>query len=91
MAIKGPSKGGFLFMLSSLVKILTTDNLHIRSIIVLDRCYMCKRWGELVDYLLLHCPIAYELWSLVFCLFGLHWVMPLKVVELFEFWQGNFR
>ena len=59
--------------------------------LVVDLCYMCKRRGELVDHLLLHCPIAYELWSLVFFLFGLHWVMPLKVVELFEFWQGNFR
>ena len=24
------------------------------------------------------------------CLFGLHWVVPLKVIELFESWQGNF-
>ena len=30
------------------------------------------------------------MWSLVFCLFGLHWVMPLKVIELFESWQGKF-
>ena len=32
-----------------------------------------------------------ELWSLVFCLFGIHWVMPQKVIELFESWQGKFR
>ena len=32
---------------------------------------------------LLHCPIACELGSLVFCLFGIHWVMPHKVIELF--------
>ena len=30
-----------------------------------------------------------ELWSLVFCLFGIHWVMPQKVIELFESWQGR--
>uniref|UniRef100_A0A7N2MNQ6 Reverse transcriptase zinc-binding domain-containing protein n=1 Tax=Quercus lobata TaxID=97700 RepID=A0A7N2MNQ6_QUELO len=59
-------------------KILTTDNLRKRRIIVLDWCYMCKRCGESVDHLLLHCPIAFELWSLVFCLFGIHWVMPHK-------------
>ena len=51
---------------------------------------MCKMCGESVDRLLLHCLIASELWSLVFCLFGLHWVMPLKVVQLFESWQGKF-
>ena len=42
---------------------------------------MCKRCGKSVDHLLLHCPIAYELWSMVFCLFGMHWVMPYKVVS----------
>ena len=33
---------------------------------------MCKRCGESVDNLLLHCPIAYELWSMVFSLFGIY-------------------
>ena len=51
---------------------------------------MCKKRGELVDHLLLHCLIASELWSLVFCLFGIHCVMPYKVIELFESWQGKF-
>ena len=51
---------------------------------------MCKRCGELVDHLLLHCPLACKLCSLVFCLFGLHWVMSLMVIELFESWQGKF-
>ena len=86
---KVPPRVAFFSWSNSLGKILTTDNL-CRSIIVLDWCYMCKRCGESVDHLLLQCLIAYELWSLVFCLFGLHWVVPLKVVELFESWQGKF-
>ena len=54
-------------------------------------CYsMGKRCGESVDHLLLHCSIAWELWSLVFCLFGIRWVMPHTVLELFEAWQGKF-
>ena len=36
-------------------------------------------------------PITFEMWSLVLCLFGLHWVIPQKVIELFESWQINFR
>ena len=87
---KVPPRVAFFSWSTSLGKILTTDNLCRRSIIVLDWCYMCQRCGKSVDHLLLHWPIAYELWSLVFCLFGLHWVMPLKVVELFESWQGKF-
>ena len=43
-----------------------------------------------MDHFLLHCPIAYELWSMVFCLFGIHWVMPYKVSELLASWQGKF-
>ena len=52
---------------------------------------MCKSCGESVDHLLLHCSIAWELWSLVFCLFGIQWVMPHTVLELFEAWQGKFE
>ena len=81
--LKVPPRVAFFSWSASLGKILTTDNLLKRSIIVLDRCYMSKRCRESVDHLLLHCPIASELWSLVFCLFGLHWVMPLKVLEVF--------
>ena len=51
---------------------------------------MCKRCGESVNHLLLHCPVTWELWSLVFCLFGIQWVMPHNVLELFEAWQGKF-
>ena len=89
-AIKGSSKGGFFSWSASLGKILTTDNLRRRFVLVLDWCYMCKRCGELVDHLLLHCPIAWELWSMVFCLFGIQWVMPHNVLGLFEAWQGKF-
>ena len=52
---------------------------------------MCKRCGESVDHLLLHCPIAYEMWSMIFCLFGICWVMPQRVVDLLDCWSCNFR
>ena len=80
---KVPPRVAFFSWSASLDKILTTDNLRKQRVLVLDWCYMCKKCGESVDHLLLHCPIACELWSLVFCLFGIHWVMPQKVIELF--------
>ena len=49
---------------------------------ILDWCYMCDSNGESVDYLLLYCSIAFKLWSMVFALFGIYWVMPKTVVEL---------
>ena len=33
---------------------------------MLEWYFMYKRGGESVDHLLFHCPIAYELWSMVF-------------------------
>ena len=86
MQSKVPPRVAFFSWSASLGKILTTDNLCKRHILVLDWCYMCKSCGELVDHPLLHYPIACKLWSLAFCLFGIHWVMPHKIVELFESW-----
>ena len=57
---------------------------------MLDWCFMYKRCGESVDHPLLHGPIAYELSSMVFCLFGIHWFMAYKVSELLASWQGRF-
>ena len=87
---KIPPRVAFFSWFASLCKILTTDKLRKQHVLVLDWCYMCKNCGESVDHLLLHCPIACELWSLVFCLFGIYWVMPQKVIELFESWQDKF-
>ena len=50
---------------------------------------MCKRCGESVDCLLLHFPIAYDLWSMVFCLFGIHWVMSYKVSGVLRLGRGS--
>ena len=58
--------------------------------VVLDWCYMCKKCRESVYHLFLYCLIAYELWSMVFDLFGTHWVMPYKIIELLVSWQGKF-
>ena len=87
---KVPPRVAFFSWTTPLGKILTTDNLGKRHIAVLEWCFMCKRCGESVDHLLLHCPIAYELWSMVFCLFGIHWVMPYKVSEVLASWPGKF-
>ena len=84
--LKVPPRVAFISWAASLGKILSIDNLQKRGIIVLDWCCMCKRCGEFADHLLLHCPIAYELWTIVFYLFGLQWVMPKGVIDLFAVW-----
>ena len=61
-----------------------------QSLIVIYWCCMCKRAGENTNYLLLHCPLARELWSMVSTFFGVFWVMPKDVVELLASWPGKF-
>ena len=51
---------------------------------------MCKRNGESVDHLFLHCPFAMDLWSMVLGLYGVTWVMLHTVLELLRCCQGSF-
>jgi hypothetical protein len=50
---------------------------------------MCKADGESVDHLFLHCPYAKELWDMILALFGIYWVMPKRVLDLFICLQGS--
>jgi len=54
--------------------------------IMVDKCCMHKRNMELVDYLLLHWKVAFALLSAFFSRFGLSWVMPRSVVDLYACW-----
>jgi len=37
-----------------------------------------------MDNLLLHCPVAKELWDFLFVAFGMKWVMPKKLKDLYQ-------
>ena len=54
------------------------------------KTYMCKYNGESIDHILLHCPIALDLWSMILGLFEVNWVIPKYIVELLVYWQGQF-
>ncbi|KAG2684712.1 hypothetical protein I3843_10G086000 [Carya illinoinensis] len=47
---------------------------------------MCKKAGESVEHLLLHCEIARALWCEVCSRIGLNWVMPAMVVDVLACW-----
>ena len=51
---------------------------------------MCKSAEETSNCLLLHCPAAQELWSVVFILLGVLWVMPSGMLDLLASWQARF-
>ena len=83
---RAPSKVNFFIWTAALGKILTMDNLRKRRLFVLDWCGMCKRDGESVDHLFLHCSIAQEIWDLAFSMFEVIWVMPRRVMDLLHCW-----
>ena len=63
------------------------DNLRKRKVWILNWCYMCKCNGESIDHLFLHCPVAMDMWSMVF---RVSWAMSQFVVGLLACWQGRF-
>ena len=44
--------------------------------------------AESVDQLLIHCPFAYDIWSMLFGILGLAWVVLFRFLALVEFWAG---
>ena len=72
-------------------KILTLDDLRRRGMVVVNRCWLCELDGESVDHLLLHCGVASALWNAFFTWFGLCWVIPCSVKEVFASWWSGGR
>lgn len=85
-----PLRLAFFIWCTALGKILTTNNFRMMGISIMDWCYMCKSEEESVAHSFLHCDFARQLWSLVFSLFGVNWVMPNLVVAMLYRWKGLF-
>uniref|UniRef100_A0A2N9EFE5 Reverse transcriptase domain-containing protein n=1 Tax=Fagus sylvatica TaxID=28930 RepID=A0A2N9EFE5_FAGSY len=86
---KVPTRVAFFVWTAALDRILTTDNLRRRRVIIMDWCCMCKNNGESSSHLLLHCPMAWDLWNFILSLFGLQWVMPRDVRDLLACWWAG--
>jgi hypothetical protein len=51
--------------------------------VVVEWCSICKMSWKSIDHLLIHCEVVRELWSFIFNMFGVKWVMPRRVIDLF--------
>ena len=83
-----PQKVAFFVCTATLRKILTIDNLRKRYILIINWCCICISHGESTDNLLLHWPLISVVFSFVFTLLRLAYVMPKSVCTLIECWQG---
>jgi hypothetical protein len=83
---KAPPRVAFFAWMAARGKILTLDNLRRRGMVMVKTGWLCESDGKSVDHLLLHCGAARALWNAFFARFGLCWVMPCSVKELFASW-----
>lgn len=70
-SVKGPWWVSFFDWTAYWGKILAYENLIKCGYTLVGWCWLCRCYGELVDYLLLHCSIAFEMWSFAFISFGI--------------------
>ena len=80
---KAPPRVVFLAWTAAHGKIITLDNLRMRGMVMVNRCWLCEVEEESVDHLLRHCGATSVLWNAFFTWFGLSWVMPCSVKELY--------
>jgi hypothetical protein len=76
--------------MAPLGKILTLNNLRKLHTLVVDWSCICKKIRETIDHLLLYCKLASALWNFIFGLFGIEWVMSLRVVDHLACWREQF-
>ena len=55
-----------------------------------NRCYLCKVEEETNDHLILFCKKATMLWSLLFSLFDVQWVLQSLITRNLIGWHGAF-
>lgn len=71
--------------------ILTLDKLESRGQVLVNRCFLCKKAEEACKHLLLWCPVAYEFWTMIYGLMGIHWVIADFVSDEVWAWDGLTR
>ena len=85
-SVKVPKRVSFFLWTVARGGILTIDNLVKKNLPLVNWCCLCRCEEETVDHLLLHCKFVHILWSEVFYLFRVQWVMPNTVVSLLPTW-----
>ncbi|RVX03908.1 putative ribonuclease H protein [Vitis vinifera] len=83
-----PPRVSFFVWEATWKKSITLDRLQRRGFSLANRCYLCLVEEESIDHILLHCGLARSLWSFLFSLFGVSWVLPSSIREALLGWLG---
>ena len=85
-----PMRVSFFAWETSWNRILTIDQLKKREWNMPNRCYLCKEKEEISDHLILFCKRTTMLWSLIFSLFGVQWVLHSSIKRNLLGWHSTF-
>ena len=85
-----PTKVSFFAWEAWWGKILTLDQLKKRGKHLANRYPLCGKEEENINHLLLFCTKVQDIWTLLFTIFGVNWVLSGLVRENLEGWQGSF-
>lgn len=91
MGLTPPKVGAFCW-LAMVGKILTTDMLRRREIVmshVSEVRYLCKRVMESTDHLFVHCEIVSSMWEHFFNKCRIEWCVLGLLASLFTMWRGT--
>ena len=80
-------------ILSSSLTLRSTAYKSSKNLVIKANSQLCKEWTKMglqwIPRSMVYLEL-WELWDMVFGLFGVNWVMPLSAVGLFACWQGHF-
>ena len=85
-SVKVPRMVSFFLWTAARDGILSIDNLFKKNFPLVNWCCLCWCDEETLNHLLLYCKFVHTLWSEVFSLFGVQWVLPKTVVSLLSAW-----
>lgn len=55
---------------------------------MVNRCVLCKMHEESCNHILLWCPIVFNIWTMVYNLIGINWVMGGSIKDELCVWAG---
>lgn len=84
--VKAPQ--GIFFCLDSSLGEDPCEKLMKRVYSLVSWYCTCQCSGETTKHLLIHCTMAYELWSFVFLSFWIHRVLTKRVIDLMFVWRN---
>ena len=66
---------------------MTLDQLKKRGWALANRCFFCGEEEENLEHIALHCPLVREVWSTLFALLEVNWVLPYSIRDLQHWWK----